>query len=125
MNPPSKIQALFASAACLLPVLFLVTVSGCGAPADSPAPGLSPTIPAGETVSFSVPTMHCEAGCFSKIKEELQKHPGVSEVTLAQQTSEDRLDNRVVHVRTDAPFNSADAIAALDKLGFPKAAVQR
>lgn len=125
MNQRSKPQALFASGTCLLFVFCLVTVSGCGSQEDSPAPSATPIVPAGQTVALSVPTMHCEAGCFSKIKEELEKHTGVAEVTLAEQTSEDRLDNRVVHVRTDAPFDSADAIAALDGLGFPKASVQR
>ncbi|TVS15173.1 MAG: copper chaperone [Planctomycetaceae bacterium] len=125
MNQRLKIRTLFASGACLLLVFCLVTASGCGSQEDSPAQSATPIIPAGQTVSLSVPTMHCEAGCFSKIKEELEKHTGVAEVTLAEQASEDRLDNRVVYVLTDAPFESADAIAALDGLGFPKVSVQR
>ncbi len=125
MNHRSKTQTLFASGVCLLFVVCLLAISGCGSQEDSPAQSATPIVPAGQTVLLSVPTMHCEAGCFSKIREELEKHAGVAEVTLAEQASEDRLDNRVVYVRTDAPFDSADAIAALDGLGFPKVSVQR
>lgn len=125
MNHRSKTRTLFASGVCLLFVVCLLAISGCGSQEDSPAQSATPIVPAGQTVSLSVPTMHCEAGCFSKIREELERHAGVAEVTLAEQASEDRLDNRVVFVRTDAPFDSADAIAALDGLGFPKVSVQR
>jgi copper chaperone CopZ len=121
MNDRSRPRTLFVSGACLLFVVCLLAISGCGSQEDS----ATPIIPAGQTVSLSVPTMHCQEGCFAKIKGELEQHAGVAEVTLAEQASEDRLDNRVVHIRTDAPFDSSDAITALDGLGFPKVSVQR
>lgn len=121
----SKASTLFTFAACFLFGLSLVTVGGCGSPDGGSGPPVPSIVPAGETVSLSVPTMHCKDGCFAKIKAELEEQAGVAEVTLAEQAAEDRLDNRVVHVRTDASFDSGNAIAVLEELGFPKATVQR
>jgi periplasmic mercuric ion binding protein len=78
-----------------------------------------------ELVSLRVPTMHCVYGCLPKIKKELEQHAGVAEVTLAQQASEEELDNPVLHIRIDGQFDADSAIAALAKIGFAGAAVER
>ena len=72
-----------------------------------------------------IPTMHCTVSCWPKIKEELEKHEAVAEVTLAEQAKEGELDNPVVHVRTDGAFDSEKAISALAKIGFAKATLER
>jgi periplasmic mercuric ion binding protein len=121
---------------CLILAIVPTTMVGCGS-ADGPARSSSPESasvspgsgPAdgqtGQLVSLRIPTMHCTLSCWPKIKEELETHEGVAEVTLAQQAAEVEVDNPVVHVRTDGTFDSEKAIAALAKIGFAKATVER
>jgi copper chaperone CopZ len=122
--------------ACLILAIAPATMVGCGladrsARSGSPerasaSPGARPTDgQAGQLVSLRIPTMHCTRSCWPKIKEELEKQEGVTEVTLAQQAAEVEVDNPVVHVRNDGTFDSNQAIAALAKIGFAKAAVER
>ena len=111
-------------------------MAGCGpgggsapqSPAGAAPVSLAPITADGETgqlVLLRVPTMHCAAGCFAKVKKELEQHDGVAEVTLAEQSSEDELDHPVVHVRIDGTFDPGKAIDALTKLGFPKASIEQ
>jgi len=130
-----------ANSTCLATICLILAVTptimvGCGS-ADGPARSSSPESESaspgagqadgqtGQLVSLRIPTMHCTLNCWPKIQEELEKHEGVAEVTLAQQAAEGELDNPVVHVRTDAAFDSNKAIAALAKIGFAKATVER
>lgn len=121
---------------CLILAVATTTMVGCGSP-DGPARSSSPESASaspeagptdgqtGQMVSLRIPTMHCALSCWPKIKEELEKHEGVAEVTLAEQAAEVEVDNPVVHVRTDGTFDSEKAIAALAKIGFAKATVER
>ena len=121
---------------CLILALTPTIMVGCGSadgPVRSSAPESESASPGsgqadgqtGQLVSLRIPTMHCTLSCWPKIKEELEKHEGVAEVTLAEQAKEGELDNPVVHVRTDGTFDSKKAIDALAKAGFAKATVER
>jgi periplasmic mercuric ion binding protein len=123
MFRPVPIASLSALAA-----LALLGVSGC-----TPAAGPNPTVsaepagsvttaadsdPAVQLVSLQVPGMHCQFACWPKVKETLEQQEGVAEVSLAQQAKENELDNPVVHVRVDGPFDAAQAVQALADAGF-------
>ena len=72
---------------------------------------------------MSVPTMHCEFGCYPTIKKTLESADEVTEVQLAEQKVEGELDNRQVIINFRAGFNVDEAIAALKKSGFDNADV--
>jgi copper chaperone CopZ len=122
--------------AVLTAAISFGSMAGCGPDGGSvpqSSAGSAPAAPmpitadgeTGTVVVLRVPTMHCVGGCFSKVKSELEQHDGVAEVTLAEQSSEDELDNPVVHVRIDGTFDPGKAIDALTNLGFPKASVEQ
>jgi periplasmic mercuric ion binding protein len=124
--------------ACLLLAITPILMAGC-TPAAAPTPRTSSSIvtssdsittTAGEVesahmVSLRVPTMHCTFSCWPKVKKELEQQEGVAEATLAEQASEDELTNPVVLIRTDGPFDSDKAVAALTKIGFADASLEK
>ena len=123
--------------ACLLLAITPILMAGC-TPAAAPTPRTSSivtssdsiTTTAGEVesaelVSLRVPTMHCTFSCWPKVKKELEQQEGVAEATLAEQASEDELTNPVVRIRTDGPFDSDKAVAALTKIGFADASLEK
>jgi hypothetical protein len=55
----------------------------------------------------------------------LQKQPGVSDVTLAAQKEEVAIDNPLVTVNLNGPFDADQAIQAIAAAGFPKATVEK
>ncbi len=73
--------------------------------------------------SLKVPTMSCPHGCWPTVKETLAKQPGVEAVELAQQKSQDSIDNPVVYIKLNGKFDRQAAMAALAKAGFEKAEV--
>jgi periplasmic mercuric ion binding protein len=125
--------------ACLLLAITPILMAGC-TPAAAPTPRTSSssivtssdsvTTTVGEAdsahmVSLRVPSMHCTFSCWPKVKKELEQQEGVAEATLAEQASEDELTNPVVLIRTDGPFDSDKAVAALTKIGFADASLEK
>jgi copper chaperone CopZ len=80
---------------------------------------------ASQDVTLRVPTMECPFACWPKVKETLEKQPGVGEVVLAQQKEKDKIDNPLVTVKLAGQFDSTKAIEALATAGFENAAVER
>lgn len=76
--------------------------------------------PAGalETLTLSVPEMHCEFACFPKVKEALESVDTVQEVQLAEQKEEGVLDNRQVIVKYKEGFNLDEALGLLADAGY-------
>jgi copper chaperone CopZ len=116
--------------AALVTVIFPVLLAGCSSASSSaPAPsagGTSPaaSAPAAQQVTFRVPTMVCSHNCWPAVRDALQKQPGVAEVTLAPQQEEVPIDNPLVTVKLNAPFDADQAIEAIAAAGFAKATVE-
>jgi len=113
--------------------LVAVTVLLAGCSAESvPAPTSSAggaVAPGGTAevrpVTFRVPTMVCTQNCWPAVRDALQKQPGVSDVTLAPQQEEVAIDNPLVTVNLDGPFDADQAIQAIAAAGFAKATVEK
>jgi len=76
-----------------------------------------------ETLTLSVPEMHCEFACFPKVKEALEQVDSVAEVTLAEQKEEGVLDNRQVIVKYEEGFNLDEALGLLADAGYGETAL--
>jgi hypothetical protein len=132
MNRDSK----FATLPCLFLVASVVLLAvGCTPSVAPPATTsvgsrteitttAAPVDDSVQMVSLRVPTMHCPFACWPKVKETLEQQEGVSEVTLAKQAKENELDNPVVHLQVASAFDSAEAIEALESVGFADAVVE-
>lgn len=90
---------------------------------DNQTTSSSETVPpmqlATEKVTLSVPDMHCAFGCYPTVKKTLESLDGVAGVELAEQKSDDELDNRTVYVSHTSNFQLAKALKALKDAGFP------
>jgi copper chaperone CopZ len=75
-------------------------------------------------VTLRVPTMECPVACWPKVKEILEKQPGVAEVVLAEQKAKDTIDNPLVTVKLAGQFDSAKAIESLAVAKFENATVE-
>ena len=75
------------------------------------------------TLVLSVPTMHCEFGCYPSVKKILESSEAVQGVELAEQKEEGTIDNRAVIVSYGAGFNLDAAIAQLGREGFKESDV--
>jgi mercuric ion binding protein len=71
-----------------------------------------------ETLTLSVPEMHCQFACFPKVKETLEQVDAVAEVTLAEQKDEFVLDNKQVIVKYKSGFNLDEALGLLADAGY-------
>jgi copper chaperone CopZ len=116
--------------AALVAVVFPVLLAGCsGASSSAPAPSANGApaaagVPDVQQVTFRVPTMVCSHNCWPAVREALQKQPGVAEVTLAPQKEEVPIDNPLVTVKLNGPFDADQAIEAIAAAGFSKATVE-
>lgn len=116
--------------ASLLAVTVLLASCSCdttstpAAPSSaSAAPAVGP--PAVQQVVLRVPTMVCTRNCWPVVRDTLQKQPGVAEVKLAPQKEEVAIDNPLVTVSLNGPFDADKAIAAIAAAGFAKATVEK
>ena len=76
-----------------------------------------------ETLTLSVPEMHCQYACFPKVKNTLEQVDAVAEVQLAKQKDDSVLDNRQVIVKYKEGFNVAEAIGLLAEAGYTDSAL--
>lgn len=84
--------------------------SGDGVPeAVAKAPATSASE---ETLTLSVPGMHCEFACAPKIRETLTAVPGVSGV-------ETNVDDKTATIVVGDGFDLATAVAKLEEAGYP------
>ena len=81
------------------------------------------TASAAGTTQLAVPGMHCQFMCFPRVKEMLEASPEVEMVELAPQKDPSVLDNKVVIVHHSDGFDATNAVATLDREGFPEPAV--
>jgi len=107
-----------------------VLLLGCsGHPSAAPAPSASVTPAAGaavvQQVTLRVPTMVCTKNCWPAVRDALQQQPGVTEVKLAPQKEEVAIDNPLVTISLNGPFDTDKAIAAIAAAGFAKATVEK
>lgn len=72
------------------------------------------------TCKIRVDDMHCEHGCFPKVRQTLEELPQVVAVTLDQQAEEGTLDNPQVVVQFQPGFDLAAAQSQLAKKGFAR-----
>lgn len=70
-----------------------------------------------------VDDMHCEYGCFPKVRETLESFDKVVSVELDDQAEEGTLDNPQVLISYDPGFDLGAARAALAKKGFAKSSL--
>lgn len=75
------------------------------------------------TLTLRVDGMHCEYGCFSKVKRTLEGFDHVVSVQLDQQAEEGTLDNPQVLLSYESGFDLLAAQDALAKNGFAKTSV--
>ena len=113
-------------------VAVTVLLAGCSgdttrtpaasAPANSaPAAGAA----AVQQVTLRVPTMVCSHNCWPAVRDALKKQPGVTEVKLAPQKEEVAIDNPLVTVSLNGPFDADIAIKAIAAAGFAKATLEK
>jgi len=71
-----------------------------------------------ETLTLSVPEMHCQYACFPKVKNTLEQVDAIAEVQLAKQKDDSVLDNRQVIVKYKEGFDVDEAIGLLAEAGY-------
>ena len=76
-----------------------------------------------ETLTLSVPEMHCQYACFPKVKNTLEQVDAVAEVQLAKQKDDSVLDNRQVIVKYKEGFDVDEAIGLLAAAGYTDSAL--
>ena len=76
-----------------------------------------------ETLTLSVPEMHCQYACFPKVKNTLEQVDAVAEVQLAKQKDDSVLDNRQVIVKYKEGFDVDEAIGLLAEAGYSDSAL--
>ena len=76
----------------------------------------------GGTLTLAVPKIHCEF-CVATVKQTLEANDTVDSVELAPQKEEGVIDNKQVIVKFKSGFDVDDAIAQLDKSGYPESSV--
>ncbi len=75
------------------------------------------------TLTLRVDDMHCEYGCYPKVKKTLEAFDTVVSVELDQQPNAGSLDNPQVVLTYQPGFDLAAAQNALAKSGFAKTSV--
>ena len=76
-----------------------------------------------ESLTLSVPEMHCQYACFPKVKNTLEQVDAVAEVQLAKQKDDSVLDNRQVIVKYKEGFDVDEAIGLLAEAGYTDSAL--
>ena len=76
-----------------------------------------------ETLTLSVPEMHCQYACLPKVKNTLEQVDAVAEVQLAKQKDDSVLDNRQVIVKYKEGFDVDKAIGLLAEAGYTDSAL--
>lgn len=75
------------------------------------------------SLTLNVPEMHCIYACFPSVKENLESREDVISVELVKQKEEGPIDTPNVIVTYSAEFDVDDAVASLEKEGFPNSSV--
>jgi mercuric ion binding protein len=75
------------------------------------------------SLTMSVPKMHCPVMCYPSVKKSLEERDDVLSVELAPQKEEGIIDNRQVIVTYKTGFDTEQAIASLETVGFPGSSV--
>ncbi len=75
------------------------------------------------TLTLRVDDMHCEYGCYPKVKKTLESFDEVVSVELDEQPQAGSLDNPQVVLTYESGFDLAAAQSALAKSGFAKTSV--
>ena len=75
---------------------------------------------AGDSAKLQIPTMTCRM-CFKKIDKALSKVEGITSIELAPQKDEDKVNDPHVTVQFGGDVSSADAVTALNEIGYPNA----
>lgn len=83
----------------------------------------APVLTEAGTLTLRVDDMHCEFGCYPKVKQTLEAFDEVVSVELDQQPSAGSLDNPQVILTYQPGFDLAAAQSALAKNGFAKTSV--
>ena len=105
----------------LLGGLFLISgvaaiaafgVQSSAGPAAEVPPAAAATSQAGQTLTLSVPGMHCEFACAPKVRETLAAVPGVN-------TVETDVETKTATVVVGEGFKLDVAVAKLEKAGYP------
>ncbi|MCG6155981.1 hypothetical protein [Rubinisphaera margarita] len=111
----------------------LVCLTGCveqapPAPVSEATPAQETTAPvmipasysAGETLTVSVPDMHCPFVCYPRVKDTLAEQQGVESVELVEQKDEAAIDDPRLIVKLNGDFDAQSAVEALGTVGFDK-----
>ena len=91
--------------------------SSSDAPAASLVSAIEPMTEPG-SMTFEVPSMHCQFMCYPKVKESLEDTEGVTEVVLAEQPDPNALTVKEVTVKYEPGFDINQALAGLKEKGF-------
>ena len=76
-------------------------------------------------MTLRAPAMVCTKNCWPAVRDALQQQPGVTEVKLAPQKEEVAIDNPLVTISLNGPFDTDKAIAAIAAAGFAKATAEK
>ncbi len=100
--------------------IMLVIANGPSEEASTDAPATTASAPVEtlETLTLSVPEMHCQFACFPKVKETLEQVATVEGVELAAQKEEGVLDNKQVIVKYKEGFDLDEALGLLADAGY-------
>lgn len=100
--------------------IMLVIAKGPSEESSTNAPTSTVSTPAEnlETLTLSVPEMHCQFACFPKVKETLEQVATVDAVELAEQKEEGVLDNKQVIVKYKSGFDLDEALGLLADAGY-------
>ena len=85
--------------------------SSAGSASEAP-PAATATSQTGETLTLSVPGMHCEFACAPKVRETLAAVPGVNAV-------ETNVETKTATVVVGEGFKLDLAMAKLEEAGYP------
>ena len=115
MRGPAYVAAVIAAVG-----IMLVIAREPGDQTDQDLPIAAETTSAAslETLTLSVPEMHCQYACFPKVKNTLEQVDAVAEVQLAKQKDDSVLDNRQVIVKYKEGFDVDEAIGLLAEAGY-------
>lgn len=109
------------AAIALVPPAETTTNSTDDAPASASLVSATEPMTESGSLTFEVPSMHCQFACYPKVKETLEGTDGVTEVALAEQPEPNTLTVKKVIVKYDAGFDISQALASLKESGFDDA----
>lgn len=99
------------------------TAAAVSPAAADASPATSAVLAEAGTLTLRVDDMHCEFGCYPKVKKTLESFDEVVSVELDEQPNAGSLDNPQVVLTYEPGFDLAAAQSALAKSGFAKSSV--